>query len=166
MNNYVIKGNAQFVQKVTFEPLEDFKQNHYGSWYYYKSCYFWKFSSPELQTDINRWFLGATQKYELRVSFNNSIKIHQLFLYKEIFGKMLNHVKDTLKVFDGFKNKQKGVWSNVFWYEKACIFWKWIQYAIHWDKTKMLKKLLRTIKRYKECPHFSFASSNSSQFYF
>ena len=27
-----IKGNAQFVQKVTFEPLMDFKQNHYGSW--------------------------------------------------------------------------------------------------------------------------------------
>ena len=25
----VLKGNAQFVQKVTFEPLMDFKQNHY-----------------------------------------------------------------------------------------------------------------------------------------
>ena len=35
-----VKGNAQFVQKVTFEPLMDFKQNHYGSWKYYKSCYF------------------------------------------------------------------------------------------------------------------------------
>ena len=36
----VFKGNAQFVQKVTFEPLINFKQNHYGSWKYYKSCYF------------------------------------------------------------------------------------------------------------------------------
>ena len=35
-----IKGNAQFIQKVTFEPLMDFKQNHYGSWKYYKNCYF------------------------------------------------------------------------------------------------------------------------------
>ena len=35
-----IKGNVQFVQKVTLEPLMDFKQNHYGSWKYYKSCYF------------------------------------------------------------------------------------------------------------------------------
>ena len=26
-----IKGNAQFVKKVTFEHLMDFKQNHYGS---------------------------------------------------------------------------------------------------------------------------------------
>ena len=24
-----LKGNAQFVQKVTFEPLMDFKQNHH-----------------------------------------------------------------------------------------------------------------------------------------
>ena len=36
---YYFKGNAQFVQKVTFEPLLDFKQNHYRSWKYYKSCY-------------------------------------------------------------------------------------------------------------------------------
>ena len=26
-----VKGNAQFVQKLTFESLMDFKQNHYGS---------------------------------------------------------------------------------------------------------------------------------------
>ena len=33
------KANAQFVQKVTFEPSFDFKRSHYGSWKYYKSCY-------------------------------------------------------------------------------------------------------------------------------
>ena len=27
----VLKGNAQFVQKVTFEPLMDFLKKHYGS---------------------------------------------------------------------------------------------------------------------------------------
>ena len=36
----VLNGNGQFAQKVTFEPLMDFKQHHYGSWKYYKSCYF------------------------------------------------------------------------------------------------------------------------------
>ena len=36
----MLKGDAQFVQKVTFGTLTDFKQNHYGSWKYYKSCYF------------------------------------------------------------------------------------------------------------------------------
>ena len=35
-----VKGSAEFVQKVTFEPLKGFKQNHYWSWKYYKNCYF------------------------------------------------------------------------------------------------------------------------------
>ena len=45
-----------------------------------------------------------------------------------------------MRAFDDFKNKQKTVWSNVFWYVKVSIFWKCIQYTIHWDKTQMLKK--------------------------
>ena len=48
--------------------------------------------------------------------------------------------KDTLKTFNDFKNKQKSIWSNIFWYVKVCIFWKCIQYTIHWNKTQMLKK--------------------------
>ena len=31
-------------------------------------------------------------------------------------------LKDTRKAFDNFKNKQKSVWGNVFWYVKECIF--------------------------------------------
>ena len=38
-----LKGHVQFVQKVIFEPLMDFKQNHYGSWKYYKSYTFKSF---------------------------------------------------------------------------------------------------------------------------
>ena len=38
--NLQVKEDVQFVQKVTFEPLIDFKQNHYGNWKCYKSCYF------------------------------------------------------------------------------------------------------------------------------
>ena len=34
----------------------------------------------------------------------------------------------------------KKVQSNFFWYVKVCIFWKFIQYTIHWDKTQMLQK--------------------------
>ena len=33
-------------------------------------------------------------------------------------------VKDTLKAFRDFKNKQKSVWINTFWYVKAYTFWK------------------------------------------
>ena len=29
------------------------------------------------------------------------------------------YLKDTLKVFDDFINKQKSIWSNVFWYVGA-----------------------------------------------
>ena len=37
-----VQGNAQFDQKGTFKPLMDFKQNLYGNWKCYKSCYFEK----------------------------------------------------------------------------------------------------------------------------
>ena len=50
-------------------------------------------------------------------------------------------VKDTLKALHNFKNKQKRVWSNVFWYVKVCLFWKCIQYTIQWGKMQMLKKV-------------------------
>ena len=36
--------------------------------------------------------------------------------------------------------KAKKVWRKVFWNVKVRIFWKCIQYTIHWDKTQMLKK--------------------------
>ena len=38
------------------------------------------------------------------------------------------------------KASKKSIWSNVFWYVKVCIFWKCIQYTIHWDKTQMSRK--------------------------
>ena len=75
--------------------------------------------------------------------------------------------KDTLKAFDDFKNNQKSVWSNAFWYVKVCIFWKCIQCTIHWDKTSMLKKIpFWQNKKGSRMFFFSFPSSNSSQFYF
>ena len=37
------------------------------------------------------------------------------------------------------KRSNESVWSN-FCYVKVQIFWKFIQYTIHWDKTQMLKK--------------------------
>ena len=62
------------------------------------------------------------------------------------------------KTFSNFKIKQR-----------KCIklVWKCIQYTIHWDKIQMLKKVsFRKNKRYRKCPLFTFASSNSLQFYF
>ena len=55
-------------------------------------------------------------------------------------GYSINFAEQSKKMltFDDFKNNQKSVWSNVFWYVKVCIFWKFIHYAMHWDKTQML----------------------------
>ena len=35
-------------------------------------------------------------------------------------------IKDKLKAFNGFKNKQCSVRNSVFWYVKVCIFWKYL----------------------------------------
>ena len=53
----------------------------------------------------------------------------------------IEHVKDTLKTFDDFKNKQKSVWGFAFWHVKLCIFWTCIRYTMHWYKTQMLKTI-------------------------
>ena len=49
-------------------------------------------------------------------------------------------IKVLFKAFHHFKTSKKGVWSNDFWYVKVYIFWKLMQYTIHWDKTQTLKK--------------------------
>ena len=65
------------------------------------------------------------------------------------------------------KTSNKSVWSNVFWYVKVYIFQKFIQYTTDWVKTQILKELpIGQNKSYKKCPLFSFANSNSAQFYF
>ena len=85
----LFRGNTQFVQKVTFEPLMDFKQNHHRSWKYYikklllstlKSFLHKSYKNTQLlflwqcflifhETNITRWLSGVTQKYELCHSF-------------------------------------------------------------------------------------------------
>ena len=62
-------------------------------------------------------------------------------LYKQIVTKCCK-----LRIHWGLstilKTNNKNVWSIVFLYVKVCIFWKCIQYTIHWDKTQILKKFL------------------------
>ena len=35
------------------------------------------------------------------------------------YSSLRHGVKDILKVFDDFENKQKSVWNNIFWYVKV-----------------------------------------------
>ena len=65
-------------------------------------------------------------------------------------------VKDILKAFENFKNKQESVWGNVFWHVKISIFWKSIQYTIHWGKTQILKKFPSDKITVQKIPSFFF----------
>ena len=82
-----------------------------------------------------------------------SLIANQCFL---IWCKSIFVLKDTLKAINNFQNKQKSVRSNVFWYIKVSIFWKCIQYTIHWGKTQMLKQFpLEKINGTKSALFFS-----------
>ena len=87
----------------------------------------------------------------------NCLTKHQLLPYITCILQC-NSLRDTLKAFNGFINKLiKNVWSNVLWFVKVYIFWKCIQYTIHWDKTQMLKKFpLDKINGKNKCPLFFF----------
>ena len=65
-------------------------------------------------------------------------------------------LKDTIKPFHDFKNKQKIAWGNVLWYVKVCIFRNCIQYTINWDKTQILKKFLSDKRTVQKMLSFSF----------
>ena len=62
------------------------------------------------------------------------------------------------------ETSSKTVWSNVSWYVIICIFWKCIQYTIHWDKTQTLNKFPSDKKkRYKNALFFlSWAPTHHS----
>ena len=61
----------------------------------------------------------------------------------------------------------KSAWSNIFWYVKACIFWKCIQNTIHWDKIRMLKKFpLDKINRTKNALFFLSRAQTHHSFTF
>ena len=52
----------------------------------------------------------------------------------------LPYLKIQWRLSTILETSNKSVWSNIFWYVKICIFWKCIQYNIHWDNTQVLKK--------------------------
>ena len=69
--------------------------------------------------------IDEQEAMNFRVQVKSSAILYDWFLFK-----------DTLKIFDEFKNKQNSVWINVSWYVKLCIFWNCIQCTIQWVKRK------------------------------
>ena len=60
------------------------------------------------------------------------------------------YVKDTVKAFHGFNNKQ------IFWYVKNMYILKMYSIAIHWDKTYVKKLSFGQNKQFKKCPLLFF----------
>ena len=66
------------------------------------------------------------------------------------------------------KSSKKVYEVNVFRYVKVYIFWKCVQYIIHWDKTRILKKFFWTGQNngYKKCPLFLLRALTHHSFTF
>ena len=108
---FSIKINNKKLDQITFEPLMNFKQSHYGSWKYSEAASFQKFSSLKLKRrtitffvtvlfnislkkNINQWFLGVTHKYKLRVSFKQIFHVRSYFVL-EHFWTSLEGIRDN-----------------------------------------------------------------------
>ena len=52
------------------------------------------------------------------------------------------------------KTNNESLWSNVFWYVKAYVIWKFIQYSIYWDNTNAKKIPLEKINVTKNALFF------------
>ena len=73
-----------------------------------------------------KWVVDSISELQLRGAFQEPL----IIMYLRIHWR--------LSII--LKTNSWSVWSNVFSYEKVYIFWTFIQYTIHWDKTQMLKK--------------------------
>ena len=60
------------------------------------------------------------------------------------------------KLLTILKTSSKYVWSIIFWYEKVHIFWKYIQYTIHWGKMENFEKFSSNKISSKKMPSFIF----------
>ena len=87
---------------------------------------------------VNKMYLIENGKASDKIKFNiNFMNILQL----PTTSFFLALTNDTPKILYDYKISNKIVPSNVFWFVKLSVFWKCIQYTIHWDKTQMLKKI-------------------------
>ena len=112
---------------------------------------------------------NSQQKHFIRIIHckDRYMQVWELFWESNIFNNILTWRLKAKhwRLPTNFNNQKNSVWNNVFWHIKMCIFWKCIQYSIHWDKTRISKKnSLRQNKRYKKAllfllcvpTHYSF----------
>ena len=76
------------------------------------------------------------KNFVLKLKFSKVIEIW----YRDTLLFHYSNLRIYWRLSTILETSSKSVWSNIFWYVKACIFWKYIQYTIYWDKTQNLKK--------------------------
>ena len=77
---------------------------------------------------VFRWYFS--HNYLQLVYFQGKNYVHMWCPFSSLKLLIDFGLNVSFKNFDNFKNKQKSVWSNVFWYVKLCIFWKCVQHNI------------------------------------
>ena len=84
--------------------------------------------------------------------FENNIKeMAYIYIYIYIYICLKGSLKIRCGLSTILKTSTKSVWSNIFWYAKVYIFWKFIEYTIHWDKNNFL----RTNLAIQKCTFFN-----------
>ena len=91
------------------------------------------------QHEQNRSHLSQNMKY-ISVYFYENLLTWKAYLSELFFNMKFFLLFFKKESFGNFKNKQKSVSSNAFWYEKIFVFWKFIQFTKHWNKMQRLQK--------------------------
>ena len=99
---------------------------------YHRRCFYGKYRESSNMT--NNPLFGPMAKLDWR-DFLKNLRIHW-------------------KLATVLETRNKGLRSNIFWYVKAYIFCKFIQYTIQWDNTQIVKHLIRKDKQTLEKMQF------------
>ena len=78
----------------------------------------------------------------------------QNYIYITSGARIRTNLRIQWRLSTILKTSIRRVWSNAFWYVKVYIFWKFIQYTIHWDKTLALKNFFGQNNSYKNALSF------------
>ena len=92
---------------------------------------------------VIQWILN-----KLLVIFNEPVSS------KTINIELFSAVKDILKAFNDFKNKQKSVWSNAFWYVRSMYILE--MYSIHYTRRQNTNAKKISFGQNEACSLFSF----------
>ena len=90
---------------------------------YVKRCKFW-----------SKVFHIVSVTYFFHMHSMNLICIQKQPIIERLFG------KGYTEGFQRFQKQATKMCEVIFWHVKVCLFWKCIQYTIHWDKAEMLKR--------------------------